>query len=69
MWRCSDYGGILISEGVVLCTGFNRVELGPENVSLLERCPLLGPNDNDRKTGRGREREREWKQGEEGRGI
>ena len=28
----------------VLCygTGFNRVELGPEDVSLLERCPLLG---------------------------
>ena len=32
----------LISEGVVLCTGFNGVELGPENVSLLDRCPLLG---------------------------
>ena len=39
-----DYGGVLISEGVVLCTGFNGVELGPEEVSLLERCPLLGPN-------------------------
>ena len=35
---------VLISEGVVLCTGFNGVELGPEDVSLLERCPLLGPN-------------------------
>ena len=23
-------------------TGFNGVELGPEDVSLLERCPLLG---------------------------
>ena len=39
-----DYGGVLISEGVVLCTGFIGVELGPEDVSLLERCPLLGPN-------------------------
>ena len=35
---------VLISEGVVLCTGFNGVELGAEDVSLLERCPLLGPN-------------------------
>ena len=35
---------VLISEGVVLCTGFNGVELGPEDVSLLEMCPLLGPN-------------------------
>ena len=26
----------------MLCTGFNGVELGPEDVSLLERCPLLG---------------------------
>ena len=42
MWRCPDYGGVLISEGAVLCTGFNGVELGPEDVSLLERCPLLG---------------------------
>ena len=42
--KCPDYGGVLISEGVVLCTGFNGVELGPEDVSLLERCPLLGPN-------------------------
>ena len=25
----------------MLCTGFNGVELGPEDVSLLERCPLL----------------------------
>ena len=57
MWRCPDYGGVLISEGVVLCTGFNGVGLGPEDVSLLERCPLLGPSDNDRKTGRERERE------------
>ena len=40
--KCPDYGGVLISEGVVLCTGFNGVELGPEDVSLLERCPLLG---------------------------
>ena len=22
--------------------GFNGVELGPEDVSILERCPLLG---------------------------
>ena len=42
--RCPDYGGVLISEGVVSCTGLNGVELGPEDVSLLERCPLLGPN-------------------------
>ena len=35
-------GGVLISEGVVLCTGSYGVELGPEDVSLLERCPLLG---------------------------
>ena len=42
--KCPDYGGVLISEGVVLCTGFNGVELGPKDVSLLERCPLLGPN-------------------------
>ena len=34
--KCPDYGGVLISEGVVLCTGFNRVELWPEYVSLLE---------------------------------
>ena len=40
--KCPDYGGVLISEGVVLCTGFNGVELGAEDVSLLERCPLLG---------------------------
>ena len=40
--ECPDYGGVLISEGVVLCTDFNGVELGPEDVSLLERCPLLG---------------------------
>ena len=40
--KCPDYGGVLISEGVVLCTDFNGVELGPEDVSLLERCPLLG---------------------------
>ena len=39
-----NYGDVLISEGVVLCTGFNGVELGPEDVSLLERCRLLGPN-------------------------
>ena len=39
-----DYGGVLISEGVVLCTDFNGVELGPKDVSLLERCPLLGPS-------------------------
>ena len=38
------FGGVLISEGVVLCTDFNGVELGPEDVSLLERCPLLGTN-------------------------
>ena len=25
----------------MLCTGFNGVELGPKDVSLLERCPLL----------------------------
>ena len=37
--KCPDYGGVLISEGVALCTGFNGVELGPEDVSLLERCP------------------------------
>ena len=42
MVKCPDYGGVLISEGVVLCTGFNGVELGTEDVSLLERCPLLG---------------------------
>ena len=23
--KCPDYGGVLISEGVVLCTGFNGV--------------------------------------------
>ena len=40
--KCPDYGGVLISEGVLLCTGFNGVELGPEDVSLLEKCPLLG---------------------------
>ena len=39
-----DYGGVLISEGVVLCTGFIGVELGPEDVSLLQKCPLLGAN-------------------------
>ena len=39
--KCPDYGDVLISEGVVLRTGFNGVELGPEDVSLLERCPLL----------------------------
>ena len=48
----------------MLCTGFNRVELGPEDVSLLERCPLLGANDNDRKTGR----ERGGENGREGGG-
>ena len=32
--ECPDYGRILISEGVVLCTDFNG---GPEDVSLLER--------------------------------
>ena len=42
--KCPDYGSVLISEGVVLCTDFNGVELGDEDVSLLERCPLLGPN-------------------------
>ena len=42
--KSPDYGGVLISEGVVLCTGFNGVKLGPKDVSLLERCPLLGPN-------------------------
>ena len=42
--RCPDCGGVLISEGVVLCTDFNGVELGPEDVTPLERCPLLGPN-------------------------
>ena len=40
MWL-AYYGGVLISEGVVLCTGFNVVESGPEDVSLLERCPSL----------------------------
>ena len=40
--KCPNVGGVLISEGVVLCTGFNGVELGAEDVSLLERCPLLG---------------------------
>ena len=39
---CPDYGGVHISEGVVLSTGFNGVQLGDEDVSLLERCPLLG---------------------------
>ena len=39
--KCPDYGGVLISEGVVLCTGFNGVESGLKDVSLLERCPLL----------------------------
>ena len=33
--KCPDYVGVLISEGVVLCTGFNGVESGPEDVSLL----------------------------------
>ena len=32
--ECHDYGGVLISEGVVLCTDFNGVELGPEDVSF-----------------------------------
>ena len=41
--KCPYYGGVLISEGVMLCTDFNGVELWPEDVSLLERCPLLGP--------------------------
>ena len=40
--KCPDYGGVLISEGVVLCIGFNGVELGSEDVSLLDRCPLSG---------------------------
>ena len=31
--RCPDYGGVLISEGVVLCTGFNGVSWG------LKMCP------------------------------
>ena len=26
----------------MLCTGFNRVELGPEDVSLLVRCVSIG---------------------------
>ena len=42
--KCPDYGGVLISECVVLCTGFNGVESGSEDVSLLEMCSLLGPN-------------------------
>ena len=33
-WRCRDYGGVLISEGVVLCTGFDQW-------SRVERCPLF----------------------------
>ena len=33
--KCPDYGGVLISEGVVLCTGSNGVELGPECVVSL----------------------------------
>ena len=37
--KCPDYGGVLISDGVVLCTDFNG---GPGDVSLLERCPLSG---------------------------
>ena len=40
--KCPDYGGVLFSEGVVLSAGFFGVELGPEDVSLLDRCPLLG---------------------------
>ena len=53
----------------MLCTGFNGVGLGPEDVSLLERCPLLGASDNDRKTGRERERGREGERmGRRGRG-
>ena len=42
---------IIISEGVVLCTGFNGVELGPEDVSPIRevssirsklKCPDYG---------------------------
>ena len=33
--RCPDYGGVLISECVVLCTGFNGVELSIGEVSSI----------------------------------
>ena len=39
--KCPDYGGVLISEGAVLCTGFNGVELGPE-VGTRLKCPDYG---------------------------
>ena len=34
---CPCYRGVLISEGGIYVQG--SMELGPEDVSLLERCP------------------------------
>ena len=40
--RCPNVGGVLISEGVVLCTGFNGIELGPEDESLFREVSSIG---------------------------
>ena len=40
--KCPDYGGVLISEGVVLYTGFNGVELGPERCVPIREVSSIG---------------------------